>query len=117
MRNNNLLKGQLAEKKALQFLKDKNYQIIHSNWRCRLGEVDIIAQDGSYLCFIEVKYRKSNSYGLPREAVDHKKRQKLINLALYYISREEKEKNIRFDVVEVSEDSINIIRNAFTADQ
>lgn len=111
---NNLAKGKFAEQKARTFLTGQNYKIIHTNWRCNLGEIDIVAREGSFLCFIEVKYRSSNSFGLPAEAVNYFKKQKLIKLAHSYIARETEDvQDIRFDVVEVFPDKINLIRNAF----
>lgn len=64
-----------------------------------------------------MKYRKSDSFGLPREAVNYHKKQKLIKLARFYIAREEREEgNFRFDVVEVLKDKVNLIKNAFIVD-
>lgn len=66
---------------------------------------------------MEVKSRKDDSFGFPREAIDFKKKQKLIKLASYYLLvKEKKEENIRFDVVEVIGDKVNLIKNAFTVD-
>ncbi|MFH1415296.1 MAG: YraN family protein [Elusimicrobiota bacterium] len=113
----NLSKGKTAEKKAVVHLEKNNYRIIHTNWRCRLGEADIIAFQGSVLCFIEVKYRSSDIYGTPGEAVDFRKQKKIIDIARAYISgRNITGKDVRFDVVEVTDSRVNIIKNAFTAD-
>ncbi len=67
---------------------------------------------------MEVKYRESEIFGLPKEAVDYKKKLRLINLARLYLVQEKiKEENIRFDVVEVGKDYINLIKNAFSSNE
>jgi len=76
--------------------------------------VDIIAEEGNALCFIEVKYRKSLSFGLPVESVNKRKAAQLIKLARIYTSLNDiKDKDIRFDVVEADDTSFNLIKNAF----
>ena len=61
--------GELGEKKAIKYLKENGYKIMQHNFKCRTGEVDIIAMDGKTIVFIEVKTRRSLSYGLPCESV------------------------------------------------
>lgn len=124
-RENKRKTGSLGEEMAVEHLKEAGYCIIHRNYRVgRLGEVDIIAQDGPFLCFIEVKARSSFYYGMPSEAVDARKQQKIRMLASIYASRAtQMNARIRFDVVEVmmvtkqngkkEKGSINILRNAF----
>ncbi len=106
--------GIWGEKEAVKYLKKHKYKIIEQNFRCKLGEVDIIAKQGAYLVFIEVKTRASARYGLPMEAVDEIKQRKLNMLAVYY----QKQFNlldmpIRFDVVQVLGDEIKLIEGAF----
>jgi len=106
--------GIWGEREAVKFLKKKKYKVIEQNYRCKLGEVDIIARHGAYLVFIEVKTRASNRYGLPMEAVDEAKQRKLTMLALYY----QKSKGlldlpIRFDVVQILGEEISLIEGAF----
>lgn len=106
--------GIWGEREAVKFLKKHKYKIIEQNFRCHIGEVDIIAKRGEYLVFIEVKTRASARYGLPMEAVDEVKQQKLMRLALYY----QKLKNllnvpVRFDVVQVLCEEIKLIEGAF----
>ena len=69
--------GAEYEKKAARYLESCGYKIISSNFRCRAGEIDLIARDGRYLVFIEVKYRVNAQMGEPQEAVDTKKQQKI----------------------------------------
>ncbi|MGM0569068.1 MAG: YraN family protein, partial [Elusimicrobiota bacterium] len=105
-----------GEEKALFFLKQKNYSIIKRNWRCRAGEIDIIAREGDTLCFIEVKSRNTNSHGTALESVDRFKKEKLITLAEHYISENNiSDTDLRFDVVAVFRDSVKLLRNAFKA--
>ena len=65
--------GQEQEVKAACFLKTQRYQILERNYRCKKGEIDLIAREGQYLVFVEVKYRSTNESGLPEEAVDLRK--------------------------------------------
>ena len=62
--------GQEQEVKAACFLKTQGYQILERNYRCKKGEIDLIAREGQYLVFVEVKYRSTNESGLPEEAAD-----------------------------------------------
>ncbi len=106
--------GIWGEREAVKFLKKQKYKVIEQNYRCKLGEVDIIARQGAYLVFIEVKTRASNKYGLPAEAVDEQKQRKLLLLAQYY----QKVKGlldmpIRFDVVQILGDEVTLITEAF----
>ena len=110
--------GNNAELIAKEFIKTKGYIIITSNFRSKFGEIDIIASDSNYLVFIEVKYRKSLKNGLPREAVNYKKQNRIIKTAQYYLMINNLyDKNCRFDVIEIFGDienpKINLIKNAF----
>lgn len=108
--------GIWGEKEAVKFLKKKKYKVIEQNYRCKLGEVDIIARQGAYLVFIEVKTRASNRYGLPMEAVDEQKQRKLLLLALYYQKcKGLLDMPVKFDVVQILGDEILLIENAFGA--
>ncbi|NLN41910.1 MAG: YraN family protein [Clostridiales bacterium] len=112
--------GHWGEQQACKYLESKGYVILDKNYRCRLGEIDLIALDGGCLVFIEVKTRTSVSYGFPAEAVGKSKQNKYIQMASIYA----KEKGIygasfRFDVVEILINKkqgywdINHITNAF----
>jgi len=112
-------KGAAAEALACEHLKTLGYSILERNWRCRLGEIDIIARDGEYVVFVEVKARTGPSFGPGVEAVDVRKRSRLRALAEVYLQRMGlKEAGVRFDVVSVDAGPgdgpvINLIRNAF----
>jgi len=103
---------------AEKFLLNKGYKILEQNYRIKTGEIDLIAQDGEFIVFIEVKFRSSLSHGLPREAVGSTKQQKIIRTATHYISKRSLDsQDFRFDVVEVLLQNervlINHIENAF----
>ena len=70
---------------AAAYLKKKGYRILEANFRCRFGEIDLIARDGAYLVFIEVKYRSSLKDGDSLEAVNRGKQRKIIRVAEYYL--------------------------------
>lgn len=112
--------GDFGEQTAAEYLIAKGMQIIKRNFYCRAGELDIIARDGEYTVFVEVKTRKSTKYGTAGEFVDWRKQEKLIKTALYYTGGADIA--MRFDVVEVYYhiaggekviDSVNHIENAF----
>ncbi len=116
--------GTAGEKIAEEYLKENHYFIIAMNFRYkRLGEIDIIARENNYICFIEVKMRSTLEYGLPREAVNYKKQENIRKLASIFIGKNNLHNaNIRFDVVEVyvkkekglmTVQNINLIKNAF----
>lgn len=77
--------GSRGEKLAVDFLKGLGYKIVQMNFRCRQGEIDIIAQQGECLVFVEVRTKKSCDFGTPEESVTYSKREKLISLANIYL--------------------------------
>lgn len=94
--------GREGEKRAVQYLKKKGCIILERNFRCRYGEIDIIALDHSTLCFIEVKTRSRIDYGLPCESVDRKKEQHIKRCAYVYIRMHHmQDYDIRIDIIEV----------------
>jgi putative endonuclease len=107
--------GSVYELKASDYLTKKGYQIIERNYRCRIGEIDIIAIERDCLCFIEVKYRKNEKTGDPLEAVDKRKQQKIIRTAQYYLLTHSKYQSIkcRFDAVGILGEEIRLVRDAF----
>lgn len=94
-------KGAMGEVLAARFLRDKKYTILSANFRCRQGEIDIIAQDGPYIVFVEVKTRSCDALYTAREAVTVSKQRRLIVTAGVYLSRYPSKLQPRFDVVEV----------------
>jgi len=107
--------GEMAEKRAVEFLRKQGYQIIAQNYRWRGGEIDIIARDGDFLVFVEVKARSSMNYGLPEEAITEQKKQKLIATAQRYIAQHKPELDMRFDVVAISGGQARLYKDAFRA--
>lgn len=102
------------ERKAGDYLEKQGYQILEYNYRCRKGEIDIIAREGEYLVFCEVKYRRSPESGDPSEAVDMRKQRRISGGAVCYLT----EKGLadvpcRFDVISILKEEITLIRNAF----
>lgn len=93
--------GIKGEDLAVKFLKGEGYRIITRNYKTSIGEIDIIAQDGNTIVFVEVKTRADEFFGQPFEAVNKRKRQKLKNLALLYQKKQEKEFPVRFDVLSI----------------
>ena len=86
---------------AEAFVKEKGFTILERNYRKNTGESDIVAEDGRFLVFIEVKTRRDNSCGQPAEAVDMKKQKHMYKTAERYIQENPAEKEIRFDIIEV----------------
>lgn len=113
--------GRSAEIAAAAELGVRGYRIITSNYRCRQGEIDLIARDGDCLVFVEVRCRRTNEYGTPAESITLAKQRKLIITAQHYIDDLGLgDCECRFDVVEVSSRGgklyvSDIIKNAFSA--
>jgi len=106
--------GADKEKLAGAYLENNGYEIIEYNFRCRQGEIDIIAKDGEYLVFCEVKYRSGMSKGTPFEAVDYKKQRIISRCALFYVTKQRLgDVPCRFDVVSVTDKEIQVLKNAF----
>jgi len=111
--------GQSSERLAEQFLVSKGYRIVERNLRTSLGELDLVAEDGNVLVFVEVKARMTEAFGGALLAVDHRKQHKLIQLASQYLAqRHLSDKACRFDVVLVQGASglkgqIEHLENAF----
>ncbi|MCI8341732.1 MAG: YraN family protein [Firmicutes bacterium] len=110
------MKGDFGERLAAKFLEKNGFEILATNYRIRGSEVDIIAREGEYTVFVEVKLRKNRNYGEPCEAVDIKKQRKIISAANRYIQENNiYDSGIRFDVIEIVCDSnvMRHVRNAF----
>jgi putative endonuclease len=110
--------GREGELIAASFLKKNGYRISEFNFRCPLGEIDIIAREKSELVFIEVKTRKSRALGYPEQAVGIRKQRKMSQLALWYLQEKKlADTAARFDVVAITllpeGNEIKLIKNAF----
>jgi len=110
--------GRAGEETAADFLKNHGYRILFSNYKTKLGEIDIIAKDKGVICFIEVKTRTTDKFGLPQEAVSHIKQRQIGKAALVFLKEKKLlDKKARFDVVSViyaqGRPKIDLIQNAF----
>ena len=107
--------GKVGEDIACKYLTKKDYKIIAKNFRCKIGEIDIIAKYKDEIMFIEVKTRKKLSYGLPAEAVNEQKRKHILKTSRYYLYINKlQNKKVRFDIIEVYKKDkfyINHIKN------
>jgi putative endonuclease len=107
--------GTEYEDRAAAYLQGQGYTIVERNFRCRTGEIDIIAREGEYLCFVEVKYRANGGCGSPLEAVNYRKQQKILAVARYYMMCHglSTDTACRMDVVAIEGEEITLLRNAF----
>ena len=111
---NNRKVGEAQETRAVIELEKLGYKILQKNFRCRIGEIDIIALHRGYLVFIEVKYRKSMRTGYAAEAVHWKKQQVISRVADYYIRTHcRKFPACRFDVAALDGERFTVYENAF----
>jgi putative endonuclease len=103
------------EERAVKYLKSQGYVILERNFRCRTGEIDIIAREGGYICFVEVKYRAGSGCGSALEAVGYRKQQKILGVARYYMMCHHlpTDTACRMDVVAIDGEEITLLRNAF----
>ncbi|HZJ78374.1 MAG TPA: YraN family protein [Clostridia bacterium] len=121
MENKKRFSGIWGEIYSARFLRDKGLTILSANYRTRNGEVDLIAQDNTYIVFVEVKARGKGAIAEPKEAVGYTKQKKLTAAALEFLSVNPYGLNSRFDVIEVflgeeyKLEKINHIENAFDA--
>jgi putative endonuclease len=94
--------GRTGERLAAEALISRGYRILERNFRCRYGEIDLIAEDEHDLVFVEVKTRRGSVHGLPEEAITARKQQKIIEVATYYLDLHSCfERSWRVDVVAV----------------
>ena len=111
--------GDRGEAMAAEYLRENGYEILASQFRCRFGEIDLIAWDGDTLCFVEVKTRTNVAMALPREYVTPQKQHKLRATAMLYLAERRLDCPTRFDVAEVYAEHgfdtarIEYIKNAF----
>lgn len=107
--------GTRYEQAAGFFLEQIGYEVLEYNYRCRFGEIDIIAKDGICLVFCEVKYRSGREKGSPLEAVDNRKQQRIFRCASQYLAgRGLEDVPCRFDVIGIEGMAVTHIKNAFT---
>lgn len=111
--------GNLGERWALRHLYREGYDVLERNFRCRAGEIDLIAYDGPVLAFVEVKTRSSDQFGTPAEALESDQQERIRRAAdTYRRSRRLEDRSYRFDLVAVEVPAkgnpiIKLIRDAF----
>lgn len=111
--------GQLGENAAVKALQKAGYRIIHRNYLCKSGEIDIIAEHRNAIVFVEVKTRSPRSWATPESAITPEKMARVRRAAEYYLSAFRKPSAVRFDVVTVLTtdndriDKVTIIADAF----
>jgi putative endonuclease len=112
--------GRQGEEAAAHYLEKNNYQVLCRNYSCRLGEIDIVANERDVIVFVEVRSRSSGDYGLPQESVTSRKKMKLRQLAWHYLKAVGKTSAaFRFDVIAILFDGdgrvkkLEHIENAF----
>lgn len=118
---NQKLLGRWGEAKVADYLRNHGFQLVATNWICRYGEIDLIAENKKFIIFVEVKLRKNTLFGQGREFVDWRKQAKLRTTAEIYLATYPTELQPRFDVVEVYapqgtdtlQPEIHYIENAF----
>ena len=115
MHNNTRTTGAWYERKAADYLKKQGLFILKYNYRCRYGEIDLIARDREYLVFVEVKYRKGTWSGRALEAVNFAKQKIICKVARYFLTVEYHNVDIpcRFDVVGIDDKRVYWVKNAF----
>lgn len=110
--------GKKGEEQALAHLKGLGFEILHTNWRHKNLEIDIIAKDSGFLAIIEVKTRKNADFGEPEAFVTRKKQKKVIRAAGEYMKQFEREEEVRFDIVSVNNETgkVDLIKRAYYPD-
>ncbi len=107
-------KGTLGEQQACEYVIGRGMRILERNFSCRGGEIDIIARDGAYIVFIEVKSRENDRYGYGAEAVNYTKRRRIAHAAKVYLyARGLTDWDVRFDVIVIRNGDTEYIENAF----
>jgi len=112
--------GRAGEDEAARLLEKSGYRLVERNYRCRYGEIDIIAMDGDTVVFVEVKTRGSDAFGSGKQSVDGRKQRRMVAVSSNWLSEKGLEESAaRFDVVSIDVSSgsfvSEIIRNAFDA--
>lgn len=113
-------RGRTAEELAVRFLEENGYTILERNYKCRSGEIDVVACEGETICFVEVKSRGSDDYGAPAAGIAKAQMRRIVDAALVYLGRKNAGgADCRFDVVSVlaeggdAEPEIELFRGAF----
>ena len=110
--------GLRGEETAIETLKRKGYRIVERNYRNRLGEIDVIAEEGGCLVFVEVKKRNTPFFGEAVCAIDERKKRHLVKAALFYLKMHRcADRSVRFDVIGIDAERIKLVKNAFLVEE
>lgn len=107
--------GAQAEAQAESYLKGLGWKILAKNFVSKVGEIDLIAQDGDVVVFVEVRSRAASDFGAPEETISLPKRRRIIKTAQFYIARRALDCEMRFDVVAIEGGKLSRIESAFDA--
>jgi putative endonuclease len=106
--------GSVGEEAAIKTLKKIGYKILERNHTTRFGEIDIIAEEGGCLVFVEVKKRNSDRFGDSLSAITRTKREHMVKSALWYMKRHKCfDRRVRFDAVGLDGEKVKIVKSAF----
>jgi len=105
--------GTFYEERACEYLRKQGVMILERNYRCKIGEIDIIGKDGDCIVFLEVKYRRTNDFGHAFFAVDTKKQSRICRCAAIYCMQNACVQELRYDVIGITDTQIEWIKNAF----
>ena len=115
-KTSHLKQGEKAENQAQEFLIAQGLKPVCQNYRCKLGEIDLIMEDGNTLVIVEVRYRKSDKFGSALESVTLRKQSRIIATTKYYLMVNNIDQPVRFDVIGISnKQTLNWVNNAFQA--
>jgi putative endonuclease len=110
--------GIRGEETAVRALRKQGYKILERNHRNKLGEIDVIAEDGDCLVFVEVKKRNTASFGEAVCSIDERKKRHLVRAALFYMKANKCfGRRVRFDVIGIDGERIKLVRNAFMVEE
>ena len=107
------LLGRKGEELTCKYLKKKGYEIVARNYKTPYGEADIVARQGDTYCFVEVKTRETDAFGLPSEAVTARKRERYRKIAWHFCIAAREELSCRFDVASIYQGELEYIEGAF----
>jgi len=114
MESTTVERGADAEARAVHVLEREGYRIVERNFRCKTGELDIVAFQGEVLCFVEVRSRADDAHGDAAEMIDRRKQRQVARVAMQFISlRNPSFARSRFDVVAITGDRVELIRDAW----
>ena len=114
--------GKRGEKLAWDYLVERGYKILEKNYRCRIGEIDVVAKKGKRLAIIEIRTRTDHRFGSPEESVTPLKQRKLMRLAQWYLKEKKMDSPVSFDVLAITmkgpgTQELYLIENAFSGSE